>query len=92
MSKPLCMGIDVAKAHVGVAIGADIQRHANDVEGHTALVAALAKPAVVLIVMEVTGGYEAELVCALQAAGLPVAVINPRQARDFGKAMGSGKN
>ena len=34
------------------------------------------------------GGYEAELACALQAAGLPVAVINPRQARDFAKTLG----
>jgi transposase len=35
--------------------------------------------------MEATGGYEAALACALQATGLPVAVINPRQARDFAK-------
>ncbi|SPD56558.1 transposase (plasmid) [Cupriavidus taiwanensis] len=41
-----------------------------------------------LVVMEATGGYEAALVCALQAAGQPVAVINPRQARDFAKSMG----
>ena len=38
--------------------------------------------------MEATGGYEAALACALQATGLPVAVINPRQARDFAKSMG----
>lgn len=38
--------------------------------------------------MEATGGYEAALVCALQAAGLPVAVVNPCQARDFAKSMG----
>ena len=38
--------------------------------------------------MEATGGYEAPLACALQAAGLAVAVINPRQARDFAKSMG----
>ena len=38
--------------------------------------------------MEATGGYEAALACALQAAGLPVAVVNPKQARDFAKAMG----
>ncbi len=90
MSETLYIGIDIAKAHVDVALGAggDIKRHANDVEGHTALATALAKQAVALIVMEATGGYEAELACALQAAGLPVAVINPRQARDFAKAMG----
>lgn len=79
MSNAVCVGIDVAKAHVDVAI--DVKRsvecHTNDVEGHAALVAALTQQAVALIVMEATGGYEAELACALQAAGLPVAVINP---------------
>jgi transposase len=40
------------------------------------------------VVMEATGGYEAALACALQAAALPVAVINPRQAREFAKSMG----
>jgi len=40
------------------------------------------------VVMESTGGYEAQFACALQAAGLSVAVVNPRQARDFAKALG----
>jgi transposase len=39
--------------------------------------------------MEATGGYHEAAACALAASGLPVAVINPRQARDFAKAMGS---
>lgn len=88
MSESRCVGIDVAKAHVDVAIDGveGARQYANDAEGHTALVADLA--GAMLIVMEATGGYEAELACALQAAGLPVAVINPRQARDFAKAMG----
>ncbi len=66
--------------HVEVAtsIGGEVHRYANDVEGHTALVAALAGQPVALIAMEATGGYEAELACSLQVAGLPVAVINPR--------------
>jgi transposase len=90
MSESRCVGIDVAKAHVDVAIDGvdDVQRHANDAEGHTGLVGDLASRGVSLIVMEASGGYEAELACALQAAGLPVAVINPRQARDFAKALG----
>jgi len=85
------IGIDVGKAHVDVAaLGAELgaQRLANDAEGHSALVAALAPLGVSLVVMEATGGYEAALACALQAAGLAVAVINPRQARDFAKSMG----
>ncbi len=90
MSESLSVKIDVAKAHVDVAIdGVEaVRRYGNDTEGHTALTADLARRNVALIVMEATGGFEAELACALQAAGLPVAVINPRQARDFAKAMG----
>lgn len=85
------VGIDIAKAHVDVAaLGAELgaQRFDNDTEGHSGLVAALQPLGVALVVMEATGGYEAPLACALQAAGLLVAVINPRQARDFAKSMG----
>jgi transposase len=85
------VGIDVAKAHVDVwVLGAKLeaQRFDNEAEAHSALAAALKPLGVVLVVMEATGGYEAALACALQAAGLPVAVVNPRQARDFAKSMG----
>ena len=85
------VGIDVAKAHVDVAVlGAKLeaQRFDNEAEAHSALAAALKPLGVALVVMEATGGYEAALACALQAAGLPVAVVNPRQARDFAKSMG----
>ena len=41
-----------------------------------------------LIVLEATGGLETELIIQLQAALLPVALINPRQGRDFAKATG----
>ena len=85
------VGIDVAKPHVDVAVlGAKFQaqRFDNEAEGHSALIAALQPLDVALVVMEATGGYEAALACALQAAGLPVAVVNPRQTRDFAKSMG----
>jgi len=85
------VGIDVAKAHVdvcGVGAKIDAARFDNNAEGHSALAAALLPLGVGLVVMEATGGYEAALACALQAAGLPVAVVNPRQARDFAKSMG----
>jgi transposase len=85
------IGIDVAKAHLDVAaLGAKLgaERFDNDAEGHTGLLAALQPLGVALVVMEATGGYEAAVACALQAAGLPVAVVNPRQARDFAKSMG----
>ena len=41
-----------------------------------------------LIVLEATGGYEAQVAAALGLVGLPVAVVNPRQVRDFAKAGG----
>ena len=85
------VGIDVAKAHVDVRVlGAKLeaQRFDNEAEAHSALAAALKPLGVALVVMEATDGYEAALACALQAAGLPVAVVNPRQARDFAKSMG----
>lgn len=91
MSAFSVVGIDVAKAHVDVAVlGAKLnaQRFDNEAEAHSALAAALKPLYVALVVMEATGGYEAALACALQSAGLPVAVVNPRQARDFAKSMG----
>lgn len=84
-------GIDVAKAHVDVAVlGGEVaaQRFDNEAEGHTALVAALKSAGAALVAMEATGGYEAALACALQAAGIAVAVVNPKQARDFASSMG----
>lgn len=41
-----------------------------------------------LVLLEATGGYEQPLALALAGAGLPVSVINPRQARDFARCMG----
>lgn len=85
------VGIDVSKEHVDVAVlGAEIGAgdFNNDPEGHTALAAWLRPLKVQLVVMEATGGYEAALACALQASGFAVAVVNPKQARDFAKAMG----
>ncbi len=85
------VGIDVAKAHVDCAVlGAELapQRFANDVDGHSALAAVLQPLGVALVVMEATGGYESAVACALQAAGFAVAVVNPKQARDFAKGIG----
>jgi transposase len=39
-------------------------------------------------VLEATGGLERAATVALAAAGLPVVVVNPRQARDFARATG----
>ncbi len=84
------VGIDVSKARLDVACRPAGQacRHTNDPQGVAALVAWLAGLSPTLIVLEATGGYELDLAAALAAAGLPVAVVNPRQARDFAKATG----
>lgn len=86
------VGIDVASTYVEVAaMGAELattlSRVSNDAEGHSALADGLSRLQPALVLMEATGGYEAELACALQAAGLRVAVVNPRMARDFARAM-----
>ena len=90
MSEPIYVGIDVAKNALEVAFvpNTPTQSFTNDVVGHEALLGVLRDKNVDLIVLEATGGYEAACACALQAAGLSVAVVNPRQARDFAKAMG----
>ena len=84
------MGIDVAKAWLDVAPTTDepVARFANDAEGIAVLVAELAAQRPRLIVLEATGGYETAVTAALVAAGLDVAVVNPRQVRDFARATG----
>ena len=45
-------------------------------------------PAPALVVLEATGGLESLVAITLARAGLPVAVVNPRQVCDFAKALG----
>lgn len=84
------VGIDVSKDCLDVCLGAEaaVERFANDLEGHDRLAQYLSDRGVALIVLEASGGYEAAAAGALQAAGLPVAIVNPRQARDFARALG----
>jgi transposase len=85
------IGIDVAKEQLEVAARPSGARWAvaNDDRGLAALVARLQHEGpVTLIVLEATGGYELAAVAALLAAGWPVAVVNPRQIRDFARATG----
>jgi len=60
----------------------------NTPAGWAQLAAACKERSVERIVLEATGGYERRAVAELSAAGLPVVVVNPRQARDFAKATG----
>jgi transposase len=87
---PLYVGIDVAKAHLDVAEGSTgvLWRVANDEVGIAEALRRLEVLAPALVVLEATGGYEAPVAAALGAAGLPVAVVNPRQVRDFAKSTG----
>jgi len=83
-------GVDVSATTLDARIGreGEHRRFTVSAEGLDQLVAFCRDHQVSLVVMEATGGYEAALACALQASGLPVAVVNPRQARDFAKSMG----
>lgn len=81
-------GIDVSKQHLDVCVGNDEFRQDNSAQGWKAIVAKLKAVNVDLVVLEATGGYERGLVCALQAEGIEVARVNPRQAREFAKSMG----
>src|SRR5271166_6233200 len=82
------VGIDVAKAQLDVALGPKGERFAvaNDERGISALLKRL-EPAD-LVIIEATGGLEVPVASALAMAGLPVAVVNPRQVRDFARATG----
>ena len=84
------VGIDVAKATLDVAVRptGETWQLPNDPAALPALVARLQALRPTLVVLEATGGYEHLSVAALAAAGLPVVVANPRQVRDFGRAMG----
>jgi transposase len=62
---------------------------AHDEAGLSALVVRLRARAPTLIVLEATGGWEVALAGALATAGLPVAVVNPRQVRDFARSTGT---
>ncbi len=82
------VGIDVAKAQLDVAIGPNGESFsvANDETGIGELLRRLA-PAD-FVILEATGGLEMPVASALAAAGLAVAIVNPRQVRDFARATG----
>lgn len=90
MSTPVYVGLDVAKAHLDLAVTptGQTQRFPHDDAGLAALVAYLQPLAPALVVLEATGGFETDVAAAVTVAGLPVAVVNPRQVRAFAKAIG----
>jgi transposase len=88
--EPMFVGIDVAKDRLDVNIQPSGESFAvaRDEPGLTGLVQRLQPLGVTLIALEATGGYEVVVAATLAAAGLPVAVVNPRQIRDFARATG----
>jgi transposase len=84
------IGIDVAKATLDIAAipSGETWAVTNDDAGLQELVPRLLALAPTLVVLEATGGFESACVAALAKAGLPVVVANPRQVRDFAKALG----
>jgi len=84
------VGIDVAKDHLDVHLHPQgtAFRVANDDGGIADLIARLVAAGPALVVLEATGGYQNPVVAALGAAALPVAVVNPRQARRFAEGHG----
>jgi hypothetical protein len=90
-ASPRFVGIDVSKDRLDVHVrpsgrsftvprdGAGLERLLADLCGHDELA---------LIVLEATGGFELTVAAALADAGLPLAVVNPRQIRDFARATG----
>ena len=82
-------GIDVSKAQLDWATPQGAEPPvANDAAGIAALVAACQARGVTLVVVEATGVYHTPVATALAAAGVPVAVVNPRQVRDFARSTG----
>ena len=88
--KNVYVGIDISKDWLDIAVHASNQKwqFANETAGITRLRRMLKKISPTLIVFEATGGYEMPLYLSLNKAGFSVAMVNPRQVRDFAKSTG----
>jgi transposase len=85
-----CVGIDVAKHSLDVCL-LPTERHftvSNDGDGFRQLIDELPAAGTCLVIVEATGGYQRRVVAALIQAGHQVAVVNPRQVRDFARGLG----
>jgi transposase len=89
-ASPAFVGIDVSKDRLDVHLCPSGEAFAvlRDGKGLEQLVNNLRKLGPALIVLEATGGFEITVAAALASAGLPLAVVNPRQIRDFARATG----
>ena len=89
MEQEIFVGVDVSKDRLDMHVlpANEAFSVARDAEGIAILVARIAGLPPALIVLEATGGFEQVVAASLAAAGLPVVVINPRQIRDFARAV-----
>src|SRR3954453_2173272 len=87
---PVFVGIDVSKRRLDVHLRPAGESFTIDYDAEevTALVERLLPLEPTLVVLEATGRLEVRIAGALAAAGLPVAVVNPRQVRSFARALG----
>src|SRR5262245_4163878 len=90
MNSSTVVGIDVSKATLDVFSDTPAEAFsvANTPEGIAALLARMRPWTVQRVVIEYTGGYERRVAAELMSNGFPVALVNPRQVRDFARAMG----
>ncbi|WP_411165485.1 IS110 family transposase [Klebsiella oxytoca] len=90
VSNQRCAGIDVSKSTLDIAISSIARRFTvpNEDGGFNQILKELKQNETQLILMEATGGLESGVDGYLQSEGFDVVVINPRQARDFARAMG----
>lgn len=90
MTPPTFAGIDVSKDHLDIHLRPSGQafRVPNTPEGIAALVVRLTPLALTRVAAEATGGLETPLAAALALAGVPLALVNPRQVRRFAQAFG----
>lgn len=89
-SEKVFVGIDVGKYHVEMALSDDgaVSRFKNNDEGIEEILRLLRGRPVGLVVLEASGGYERQVLASLLGAEIPAVAVNPRQARDFAKALG----
>lgn len=88
--KDLVVGIDISKDKLDIGVVPTSEKWSvpNEVDGLGELACKLSDLSPKLVVMEATGGLERPVRSVLEQAGLPCAVVNPRQIRDFAKSMG----
>ena len=84
------VGIDVSKDVLDVRVhpSGAVHRTSNDQAGIATLRDLLKPYTGALVVIEATGGFEHAAAATLATAGFQVAIVNPRQVREFGRATG----